>query len=49
VARTLRALQPAPVTVGLAYSCAWVPGLQALTEEAPLDAILTDQGLAWGE
>jgi 5,10-methenyltetrahydrofolate synthetase len=49
VARTLRALQPAPVTVGLAYSPSWVPGLQALTEEAPLDAILTDEGLVWGE
>ena len=49
VARTLRARQPELVTVGLAYSVSWVPGLQALTDEAPLDAILTDEGVVWGE
>ena len=48
VARTLRARQPELVTVGLAYSVSWVPGLQALTDEAPLDAILTDEGVVWG-
>lgn len=49
VARTLRARQPELVTVGLAYSPSWVPGLQALTNEAPLDAILTDEGVVWGD
>ena len=42
VARTLRP-PTRLVTVGLAYSVSWVPGLQALTDEAPLDAILTDE------
>lgn len=49
VARTLRARQPELVTAGLAFSPSWVPGLHALTDEAPLDAILTDEGVAWGE
>ena len=49
MARTLRARQPELVTAGLAFSPSWVPGLHALTDEAPLDAILTDEGVAWGE
>ena len=45
--RTLAALQPRPVTVGLAYACAFVPWLQPEPHDVPLDAILTDQGVAW--
>lgn len=47
VERTLRARQPRPVTVGLAFSVSWVPGLQAMVDDQPLDAILTDEGAAW--
>jgi 5,10-methenyltetrahydrofolate synthetase len=47
VERTLRALHPPPVTVGLGYSVSWVPGLQALSDDRPLDAILTDDGAVW--
>jgi 5-formyltetrahydrofolate cyclo-ligase len=47
VERTLRTLQPRPVTVGLAYGPSWVPGLQALSDDAPLDAILTEEGVVW--
>lgn len=47
VQRTLRLREPRPVTVGLAYGASWVPGLQALSDDAPLDAILTDEGQAW--
>jgi 5-formyltetrahydrofolate cyclo-ligase len=45
--RTLAALEPAPVTVGLAYSHGQVPWLQAQAHDVPLDAILTEEGVAW--
>ncbi|HNT38868.1 MAG TPA: 5-formyltetrahydrofolate cyclo-ligase [Rubrivivax sp.] len=45
--RTLAALQPRPLTVGLAYSNAFVPWLQAEPHDVPLDAMLTDEGLHW--
>lgn len=45
--RTLATLQPKPVTVGLAYSHGFVPWLKAEAHDVPLDAILTDEGLAW--
>ena len=45
--RTLAALQPRPLTVGLAYSHAFVPWLQAQAHDVPLDAMLTDEGLHW--
>ncbi len=48
VERTLRQRDPRPVTVGLAYSVSWVPGLQAQVDDKPLDAILTDAGPSWG-
>ena len=45
--RTLAALAPRPVTVGLAYSHGHVPWLEAEPHDVPLDAILTDEGPAF--
>ena len=45
--RTLATLQPRPFTVGLAYANGFVPWLQAEPHDVPLDAVLTDEGLAW--
>ncbi len=45
--RTLATIEPRPVTVGLAYSHGFVPWLQAEAHDVPLDAIVTDEGLAW--
>jgi len=45
--RTLASLNPRPVTVGLAYANGYLPWLQAEPHDVPLDAILTDEGLAW--
>ena len=45
--RTLAALQPKPVTVGLAYSHASVPNFEPEPHDVPLAAILTDQGQAY--
>jgi 5,10-methenyltetrahydrofolate synthetase len=45
--RTLATLQPRPVTVGLAFSHGFVPWLEAEAHDVPLDAILTDEGVAW--
>jgi 5-formyltetrahydrofolate cyclo-ligase len=45
--RTLAALSPRPVTVGLAFSHGFVPWLEAEPHDVPLDAILTDEGVAW--
>ena len=45
--RTLAALKPRPATCGLAYAHGWVPWLQPEPHDVPLDAVLTDEGLAW--
>ena len=45
--RTLAALTPRPTTCGLAYANGYVPWLAAEPHDVPLDAILTDEGLAW--
>ncbi|GMV48395.1 MAG: 5-formyltetrahydrofolate cyclo-ligase [Pseudomonadota bacterium] len=45
--RTLAALVPRPATVGVAYAHGFVPWLEAEAHDVPLDAILTDEGLAW--
>jgi 5-formyltetrahydrofolate cyclo-ligase len=45
--RTLATLLPRPYTVGLAYANGYVPWLQAEPHDVPLDAVLTDEGLAW--
>ncbi|MDE2277918.1 MAG: 5-formyltetrahydrofolate cyclo-ligase [Burkholderiales bacterium] len=45
--RTLATLSPRPFTAGLAYANGFVPGLQAEPHDVPLDAILTEEGVAW--
>jgi 5-formyltetrahydrofolate cyclo-ligase len=45
--RTLAALDPMPVTVGVGYSHGHVPWLQPEPHDVPLDAILTEDGVAW--
>jgi 5-formyltetrahydrofolate cyclo-ligase len=45
--RSLAAFQPRPVTVGLGYSMGWLPELQSEPHDVPLDAILSDEGVAW--
>lgn len=45
--RTLAALQPRPVTVGVGYSHGFIPWLQAEPHDVPLDAILNEDGAAW--
>ena len=45
--RTLAQLQPRPFTVGLAYSFGFLPWLQAEPHDVPLDAVLTEDGVAW--
>ncbi len=45
--RTLASLSPRPVTVGLAFSHGYVPWLEAEPHDVPLDAILTEDGVAW--
>ena len=45
--RTLASLQPRPYTVGLAYSFGYVPWLEAEPHDMPLDAVLTEDGVAW--
>jgi 5,10-methenyltetrahydrofolate synthetase len=45
--RTLATLAPRPVTVGLAYANGFVPWLQAEAHDVPLDAVLTEDGVAW--
>ena len=45
--RTLAALQPKPVTVGLAYSHGFLPDLQPEPHDQALDAILNDHGVVW--
>ena len=45
--RTLAALQPRPVTVGVGYANGFVPWLAAEPHDVALDAMLTDEGLHW--
>ncbi|MCA0177842.1 MAG: 5-formyltetrahydrofolate cyclo-ligase [Proteobacteria bacterium] len=45
--RTLAALAPRPVTVGLAYAHGYVPWLEAEPHDVPMDAVLTDEGRVW--
>jgi 5,10-methenyltetrahydrofolate synthetase len=45
--RTLAALNARPFTAGLAYTNAYVPWLSAEPHDVPLDAILTEDGVAW--
>ena len=45
--RTLAALQPRPTTVGVGYSHGFVPWLVPEPHDVPLDAMLTEDGVAW--
>jgi len=45
--RTLAALAPRPVTVGVGYAHGFVPWLEAEAHDVPLDAMLTEDGLHW--
>ncbi|MED5620448.1 5-formyltetrahydrofolate cyclo-ligase [Ideonella sp. BN130291] len=45
--RTLAALTPQPYTVGVGYAHGFLPWLQAEPHDVPLDAVLTEDGLAW--
>jgi 5,10-methenyltetrahydrofolate synthetase len=45
--RTLAALAPRPFTVGVGYSHGFIPWLLAEPHDVPLDAILTEEGVAW--
>ena len=45
--RTLAALEPRPVTVGVGYANGFVPWLQPEPHDVPLDVMLTDEGLHW--
>jgi len=45
--RTLASYTPKPVTVGLGYSLGWLPDLQSEPHDVPLDAILSEKGVAW--
>ena len=47
--RTLATLSPRPYTAGLGYAHGHVPWLQAEPHDVPLDAVLTEDGLAWPE
>jgi len=45
--RTVMALQPRPVTVGLCFSNAFLPMLRQQAQDLPLDALITDDGVVW--
>ena len=45
--RTLATLNPRPYTVGLGFAHGFVPWLQAESHDIPLDAMLTEEGVAW--
>jgi 5-formyltetrahydrofolate cyclo-ligase len=45
--RTLAALDPRPVTVGVGYAHGFVPWLDAEAHDVPLDVVLTEDGVHW--
>jgi 5-formyltetrahydrofolate cyclo-ligase len=45
--RTLAALKPRPYTVGVGYAHGYIPWLAPEPHDVPLDAMLTEDGLAW--
>ena len=45
--RTLAAISPKPLTVGLGYANGYVHGFAPEPHDVPLDAILTDHGQIW--
>jgi 5,10-methenyltetrahydrofolate synthetase len=47
--RTISTLVPRPKRVGLCYSNGFLPMLRARADDVALDALLTDDGVAWQE
>jgi 5,10-methenyltetrahydrofolate synthetase len=45
--RTLAALVPRPVTVGVGYAHGHIPWLESEPHDIPLDAILNEDGIVW--
>ena len=45
--RTLAALVPRPVTIGVSYTHGFLPLLRAAPGDLPLDAMLTEDGVMW--
>jgi 5,10-methenyltetrahydrofolate synthetase len=45
--RTLAGLDPMPFTAGLGFSHGFIPWLKGEPHDVPLDAMLTEDGLAW--
>ena len=45
--RTLGAIAPRPLTVGLAFAHGFVPWIEPEPHDAPLDVILTEDGVHW--
>ncbi|MFO1271816.1 MAG: 5-formyltetrahydrofolate cyclo-ligase [Rubrivivax sp.] len=45
--RTLAALEPRPITVGVGYAHGFVPWLEPEPHDVPLDVMLTEEGLHW--
>ena len=45
--RSILAMKPRPVTVGLCYSNGFLPLLRPASSEPPLDALVTDDGVSW--
>ena len=45
--RTLRALTPRPVTIGVSYTHGFLPMLRSSPDDLPLDALLTEDGVMW--
>ena len=45
--RTLASLAPKPFTVGLGFNFGFEPDLEFEAHDVPLDAILTEEGVAW--
>jgi len=45
--RMLASLEPRPFTVGLGFGVGYVPDFEPEAHDIPLDAVLTDYGVAW--
>lgn len=45
--RTVHAMVPRPLTVGLCYSNGFLPLLRAEADDLLLDALITDDGVSW--
>jgi 5,10-methenyltetrahydrofolate synthetase len=45
--RTLSELNPRPITIGVGYSHGFMPMLRAQPDDAPLDVMLTEDGVMW--